>query len=260
MFPATLHFRYTFAHARRLSVTFEPAVLLYRVAFRLEFCTVFVVRGFIFMSSGAFESAPGPSRAHQLASSAIREAGNGSSSNGSDTPARPRKRPRRPETWARNVAKAKRAKGESYLSPTTGCAVAARHTGPPCHCKRLKCFEQFSDTEKEALIREFNALGQKNLQDAYLFGLIKATEVKRRRIRKQNKARPRKAAYSYHVSSQLRSSCNSANDNELSLYLGSTSNEGGTCLYGCICKSARCYSCSSEKTSICVTIICACSC
>ena len=118
------------------------------------------------MSSQAPESEPGPSggpsRAHRLASLAIRDAGNGSSSNGSsDTPSRPRKRPRRPETWARNVAKAKRAKGEVYVSPTTGSVVPARRTGPPCNCKCLKCYEKFSDDEKEALIRNFNELGGK---------------------------------------------------------------------------------------------------
>ena len=50
------------------------------------------------MSSGVPDAIPGPSHAyqpmgvvHQLASAAVREAGNGSSTNGSNTPARPRK-------------------------------------------------------------------------------------------------------------------------------------------------------------------------
>ena len=69
------------------------------------------------MSSQAPESEPGPSRgpsrAHRLASLVIHDTGNGSSSNcSSDTPARPYKQPIRPEIWARNVAKAKKAKGE----------------------------------------------------------------------------------------------------------------------------------------------------
>ena len=39
---------------------------------------------------------------------------NGSS--GSQTPKRPNKRPRRPDMWKKNVAKTKRAKGESCLA------------------------------------------------------------------------------------------------------------------------------------------------
>ena len=59
---------------------------------------------------------------HAVTSSALEAAGGGeSTSNGSsDTPKRPRKRPRRPENWKKNVAKAKRAKGEAYVSPSTG--------------------------------------------------------------------------------------------------------------------------------------------
>lgn len=78
---------------------------------------------------------------HQLASTADK---NEASSNvSSDTPLRPRKRPRRPKTWKRVVAKAKRARGEEYVSPSTGKVVAARKTGPSCCCKRKGCFDLF---------------------------------------------------------------------------------------------------------------------
>ena len=60
-------------------------------------------------------SLPGPSsssgpglRCHVATSLAIREAGNGSTNGSSDTPGRPKKRKRRPETWKKNVAKVKR--------------------------------------------------------------------------------------------------------------------------------------------------------
>ena len=102
--------------------------------------------------------------------------GNGRSTNGSssDTPKRPRKRPRRPETWKRAVAKAKRARGEEYLSPSTGETGLARKTGPACSC-RLKCFERFSQNEKAVILLSFYKLGNKDLQDAHLFGLIHAS-------------------------------------------------------------------------------------
>ena len=73
-------------------------------------------------------------------------AGNGHSTNGSSgstTPARSHKRPRRPEQWKKNVAKFKRARGEKYVSPSSGKTVPARILGQPCNCKK-KCFELFT--------------------------------------------------------------------------------------------------------------------
>jgi len=55
---------------------------------------------------------------------AVDLAGNGHSTNGTETP----KRPRRPEKW-KNVVKSRRAKGEPYVSPSTGKTVPARSTG-----------------------------------------------------------------------------------------------------------------------------------
>ena len=142
-----------------------------------------------------------PPTGHDVAYTAIMEAGGGQSSNGGSsngTPFRPRKRPRRPETWKRNVAKWKRVKGEEYVSPTTGIVVPARKTGPLCKCKK-KCYELFSNDEKTEIIKAFNSLSNKELQDAHLFGLISSTEVKRRRPRGDS-GKTRRATYIYHVS------------------------------------------------------------
>ena len=147
-------------------------------------------------------SAPDP-RCHVATSAAIREAGNGSATNGSsDTPARPRKRLRKPETWKKNVAKVKRARGEAYVSPCSGREIEARKTGPPCQCKR-HCFDQFTVEERESIINDFYALGDKQLQDAHLFGLISSHEVKRKRPRRRSvsaRKKARKASYTYRVS------------------------------------------------------------
>ena len=100
-------------------------------------------------------SSSSPSKAvtgiHAVSSSAIVAAGGGgSTTNGSsDTPIRPRKRPRRTENWKKNVAKAKRAKGEAYVSPSTGSLVPAHKTGPACKCKSRKCYQAFNDREKK---------------------------------------------------------------------------------------------------------------
>ena len=105
---------------------------------------------------------------HTVTSSALQAAGGGESTSngGSDIPRRPKKRPRRPESWRKNVAKAKRAKGEAYVSPSTGREVPARETEPPCKCRR-KCYEAFSDAERSELLQRFNELGKKDLYAAY---------------------------------------------------------------------------------------------
>ena len=127
--------------------------------------------------------------------------GNGHSSNGSssDTPKRPRKISRRPETWQRAAAKAKRARGEEYVSPSTGKTVAARSTGPLCSCKQ-KCFHRFTDREKASAVRSFYALENKELQDVHLFGLIHASSVQRRRPRTGGVKTVRQATHTYMVS------------------------------------------------------------
>ena len=145
---------------------------------------------------------PGPSglSIHATIALTVQCTGNGQSTNGSssDTPFCPRKRPRRPHTWKRAVAKAKRARGEEYVSPSTGETVSARKTGPPCNC-RLKCFQRFSHREKAEVLQSFYALANEDLQDAHLFGLIRPSCIKRRRPRGGVKS-PRQATYTYTVS------------------------------------------------------------
>lgn len=134
--------------------------------------------------------------------------GNGHSTNGSssDTPRRPRKRVRKPDAWKRAVAKAKRARGEEYVSPSTGKTVLAKSTGPPCNCK-LKCFERFSQRERTDVLQSFYKLEDKNLQDAHLFGLIHPCSVKRRRPRGGGVKTPRQATYTYKVSIYVTVAC-----------------------------------------------------
>ena len=96
----------------------------------------------------------GPSRVsiHTRVAVAISSAGNGSSTNGSsgsETPKRARKRPRRPETWKKNVAKTKRAKGEQYVSPSTGKIVPAKTTVnlASASVTVLNCLQRLSDRQ-----------------------------------------------------------------------------------------------------------------
>ena len=125
--------------------------------------------------------------------------GPAASSSSSSTPTRSKKRVRRPDSWARNVARRKRAKGEEYVSPRTGATVGAVKQGPPCTC-RSKCFTKFTDEELKKIFDCFWGLGEKNIQDAYLHGLIRVRKVARRRARSSlSQARPRLASYVYVV-------------------------------------------------------------
>ena len=156
--------------------------------------------------SEGIEARPGPSglSIHATVAVTVHCTGNGHSSNGSlsDTPKRPRKRSRRPKTWQRAAAKAKRARGEEYVSPSTGKTVAARSTGPPCSCKQ-KCFDRFTDREKASVVRSFYALENKELQDAHLFGLIHASSVQRGRPRTGGVKTVRQATHTYMVSMDI---------------------------------------------------------
>lgn len=118
---------------------------------------------------------------------AVDTMGNGHSTNGSETPKRPKKRPGRPEKW-KNVAKSKRAKGEPYVSPSTGKTVPAHSTGEACNC-RNKCYDLLSQEEKEWVIEAFKALSNKDLQDAHFFGLIKSRDVKDDQDRRQDESK-----------------------------------------------------------------------
>ena len=109
---------------------------------------------------------------HATVQLAINLAGNGHSTNASSCsqmPARLKNRPCRPKQWVSNAARAKRGKGEAYVSPSTGKLVLARSTGKNCNCGR-NCFSLYSEQEKAAVIESFNVLLTKELQDAHLFG------------------------------------------------------------------------------------------
>lgn len=146
------------------------------------------------------ESLPGPSRPLRATQPLSGFELPPQSSSSSTTPVRPRKRPRKPELWKKNIARLKRAKGEAYVSLTTGRQVEAAKPGPPCSCKR-KCFSKFTDAEREKIFSGFWALGDKSVQDAYLHGLIRVRRVARRRPRVTQSTRsPRDTTFVYVVS------------------------------------------------------------
>ena len=116
------------------------------------------------------------------------------SSSSSTTPLRPRKRKMCPDAWKKNLAKAKCARGEEYVSSSSGKKVEAAKQGPPCLCKQ-KCFEKFKETELLRIFTCFWQLEDKNIQDAYLDGLRK---IERHRPQRSHYT-PRSVTFVYVV-------------------------------------------------------------
>lgn len=59
-----------------------------------------------------------------------------------------------------------------------GKFVYARETGPDCGCKS-QCFKEVNEEHRKWIIDQFNELGNYNLQNVYLRGLITAKDIQR---------------------------------------------------------------------------------
>lgn len=70
-------------------------------------------------------------------------------------------------------------------------------TGRDCNCKRYQCFQNIIASERAILIRDFNALADRNVQNSYLAGLITLGPVQRRRFRKGEETSTSFHNYSY---------------------------------------------------------------
>ena len=110
-----------------------------------------------------------------------------------------RKRQRHPEEWGRNKRKKLRNLGQEYVS-TAGKVVPPRRPGNECRCA-MHCFERITAIDQNKIFKEFNELGSFDLQNAYLHGLIKGYEPKRRYTSQRSESR-RQRSYSYHVRAQ----------------------------------------------------------
>lgn len=85
--------------------------------------------------------------------------------------------------WKRNKNKSRRNAGKKYAN-ARGHTVEGRTIGSPCECPK-KSSELLNGSEGE-IFKSFWDMGDYNLQNAYLFGLIKCTRPLRR-YKKKNK-------------------------------------------------------------------------
>ena len=110
--------------------------------------------------------------------------------------ARSRKRLRHEESWGRNKRKRLRNAGKMYVS-SKGVVVPPRLPGNDCKCS-LHCFKKISNTDRSRILDEFNSLQTFNVQNAYIHGLIKRSDPKRRYTSK-GASSTRKNKFSYFV-------------------------------------------------------------
>ena len=65
----------------------------------------------------------------------------------------------------------------------------------PCGCKQ-KCFEKIGDVQRKKLFDSFWGVGNFDVQNAYLVGCVKITEVRRRYSSRNNSRRQYTREYS----------------------------------------------------------------
>ncbi|KAJ8273504.1 hypothetical protein GJAV_G00102330 [Gymnothorax javanicus] len=78
-----------------------------------------------------------------------------------------------------NEAKRLRAEGREYVNKQ-GQVKNERRTGDKCRCRR-NCLSTFSPEATKMILENFNRIGSQDGQDAYLYGLITASQTVRRR-------------------------------------------------------------------------------
>ncbi|RZF33828.1 hypothetical protein LSTR_LSTR008951 [Laodelphax striatellus] len=90
------------------------------------------------------------------------------------TPSPAKKRKRDENNWTVNVRKNNLNAGKQYVTKT-GKVVPARKFSN-CQCQK-RCLAEFTDCVKSKILNDFNEIANKNLQDAYLTGLISSHPV-----------------------------------------------------------------------------------
>ncbi|XP_041984141.1 uncharacterized protein LOC121736808 [Aricia agestis] len=95
-----------------------------------------------------------------------------------------------------DIIKNKKARGLEHINHMNKL-VPARKSGPDCRCKRFKCYTKIDTRQREMILMNFNDIGNKNEQDAYLLGLMSASPTARHTV--NNPQRFRLSSFSYKI-------------------------------------------------------------
>ncbi|KAJ8878997.1 hypothetical protein PR048_019603 [Dryococelus australis] len=109
----------------------------------------------------------------------------------------PKRKQRNPSEWKREKRKRSIIAGESHIS-VKGELVLPKKIGADCNCK-LKCYKKVDENTRQRLFKGYYSLKTYDEQNAYLFGLIKKQDVKRKKNLESDR---RTCTYKYHVRDQ----------------------------------------------------------
>ncbi|KAL4709319.1 hypothetical protein ACJJTC_007051 [Scirpophaga incertulas] len=105
-----------------------------------------------------------------------------------------KRRTRNPEEWHKQKQKRLRIAGLEYIN-ANGKVVPQKQPGPDCNCRR-RCFERIPEDVRLKTFQGFYSMKTHDEQNAYLFGLMRQVDVKRKRVKSSSR---RTCTFEYFV-------------------------------------------------------------
>ncbi|CAG9792192.1 unnamed protein product [Diatraea saccharalis] len=105
-----------------------------------------------------------------------------------------KKRTRNPEEWHKQKQKRLRIAGLEYIN-ANGKVVPPKQPGPDCNCRR-RCFQKVPEDVRIKTFQGFYSMKSHDEQNAYLFGLMRQVDVKRKRVKSSSR---RTCTFEYFV-------------------------------------------------------------
>ncbi|XP_034825582.1 uncharacterized protein [Maniola hyperantus] len=105
-----------------------------------------------------------------------------------------KRRTRNPEEWHKQKQKRLRIAGLEYIN-ANGKVVPPKQPGPDCNCRR-QCFKKVPLDVRMKTFQGFYSMKTHDEQNAYLFGLMRQVDVKRKRVKSSSR---RTCTFEYFV-------------------------------------------------------------
>ncbi|XP_053600014.1 uncharacterized protein LOC128669298 [Plodia interpunctella] len=106
-----------------------------------------------------------------------------------------KRRTKNPEEWHKQKQKRLRIAGLEYIN-ANGKLVPPKQPGPDCNCRR-GCFQKVPEEVRLKTFQGFYSMKTHDEQNAYLFGLMRQVDVKRKRVK--GKTSRRTCTFEYFV-------------------------------------------------------------